>query len=105
MPNHYTPEFKKHHVEAWRASGLTRRQYCQSQAINAATFKHWPAQIQAKQGSADKWPALLPIHIAQPAAAEALATPVMVYLPNGYRVACQPAQLADIFRALNHAEA
>ena len=26
MPNRYTPEFKKHQVEAWRASGLTRRQ-------------------------------------------------------------------------------
>jgi hypothetical protein len=43
MPQHYTLEFKKHHVEAWRASGQTRRQYCESQGINEGTFKHWPS--------------------------------------------------------------
>lgn len=31
MPKYDTPEFKKHRVEAWRTSGLTRRQYCESQ--------------------------------------------------------------------------
>ncbi|CAI1905777.1 Uncharacterised protein [Serratia fonticola] len=38
MLNRYTPEFKKHHVEAWRASGMTRRQYSESQGINEGTL-------------------------------------------------------------------
>ncbi|WP_411569353.1 IS66 family insertion sequence element accessory protein TnpA [Serratia sp. UGAL515B_01] len=51
MPNRYTSEFKKHHVEAWWASGLTRRQYCESQGINEGTFKHWPSQSKASHRS------------------------------------------------------
>lgn len=107
MPNRYTPEFKKHHVEAWRASGQTRRQYCESQDINEGTFKHWPSQINAKtkHHTAVALPEVLPIQIARPSAPHLSLDPVMVYLPGGCRVACQPAQLGDVFRALNYAEA
>ena len=105
MPNRYTPEFKKHHVEAWRASGQTRRQYCESHDINEGTFKHWPSQIKASHRSTAGLPSVLPVQIAQPSAPEALTDPVMVYLPGGCRVACQPAQLGDVFRALKYAEA
>ncbi|WON78258.1 IS66 family insertion sequence element accessory protein TnpA [Serratia sp. UGAL515B_01] len=105
MPKHYTPEFKKHHVDAWRASGLTRRQYAESQAINEGSFKHWPSQIKTKNNPSARLLSVLPVQIAQPSAPEALTDPVMVYLPGGYRVACQTAQLADVFRALKYAEA
>ncbi len=104
MPKHYTPEFKKHHVDAWRASDLNRRQYCESQGINEGTFKHWPSQIKTKNPSAGL-PSVLPVHIARSSAPVALTDPVMVYLPGGCRVACQPAQLGDVFRALKYAEA
>jgi hypothetical protein len=105
MPKHYTPEFKEHHVDAWRASGLTRRQYAGSQGINEGTFKHWPAQIKTKNHPSTERPSVLPIQIARPSAPEALTNPIMVYLPGGCRVACQSAQLADVFRALKHAQA
>lgn len=105
MPNRYTPEFKMHHVEAWRISGQTRRQYCQSHGINEGTFKHWPSQIKASHRPTAGLPSLLPVQIAQPSAPEVLTDPVMVYLPGGRRVACQPAQLGDVFRALKYAEA
>ncbi len=39
MPQHYTLEFKKHHIEAWRTRGRTRRQYCESQGINEGTSR------------------------------------------------------------------
>lgn len=105
MPKHYTPEFKKHHVDAWRASELTRRQYCESQGINEGTFKHWPSQIKTKNYSSAGLPPVLPVQIARPSATQTLTDPVMVYLPGGCRLACQPAQLGDVFRALKHAEA
>lgn len=45
MANIYTPELKKQHVDDWRCSGLTRREYAALHAINFNTFKHWPAQL------------------------------------------------------------
>ncbi|WP_447877220.1 IS66 family insertion sequence element accessory protein TnpA [Serratia fonticola] len=72
MPKQYTPEFKKHHVDAWRASGLTRHQYAGSQGINEGTFKHWPSQINAKKQyqPTAKLPEVLPIQIARPSTAQ-----------------------------------
>jgi transposase-like protein len=106
MPNRYTPAFKKHHVEAWQASGLTRRQYCASQGINESTFKHWRAQMKATSHTTA--PAVLPVQVTASASAPAPDTSsalLMLYLPQGYRLACQPAQLADVLQALKYAEA
>ncbi|PNM27185.1 IS66 family insertion sequence hypothetical protein [Yersinia enterocolitica] len=105
MPKHYTPECKIHHLEAWRASGLTRRQYCQSQGISEGTFKHWPSQTKNKYNPSPGLPSVLPVQIARPLPIDSLTDPVMLYLPGGCRVACQPAQLGDIFKALNYAQA
>lgn len=105
MPNQYTPEFKKHHVDAWRVSGLTRRQYCASQGLSEGTFKHWPSQVSAKHRTTPEPPSVLPVQIARPASGFSGTDPVMVYLPGGCRVACQPAQLGEVFRALKYAEA
>jgi len=105
MTNRYTPELKKHHVDQWRASGLTRRQYCESQGINPGAFKHWTSQVKATQGSIDTLPSIMPIHITPPSAPEPLTEPVILYLPCGHRIACQPAQLSRVFQALKYAEA
>lgn len=105
MPNQYTPEFKKHHVEAWRASGMTRHQYCEIEGLIEGTFKKWPSQINPKLPTNDEIPTLLPVTIARPAAAPPITGPVTVHLPGGVKVDCQPAQLTDVIRALNRAQA
>ncbi|WP_226312176.1 IS66 family insertion sequence element accessory protein TnpB [Salmonella enterica subsp. diarizonae serovar 58:r:z53] len=61
---------KKHHVTAWRASGLTRVQYCELHAIPFKSLSQWPQDI-AKAERRANVPAVLPVHIAQPSHADA----------------------------------
>ncbi|MFH6895707.1 IS66 family insertion sequence element accessory protein TnpA [Providencia huaxiensis] len=105
MANVYTSEFKKQHVDAWRVSGLTRREYAHSQGINPNTFKHWPSQL--SEPISEGAPNVIPVSIIRAPLSNTLKTDdnVMVYLPNGCRVACQPSQLAVVFQALAYAEA
>ncbi|WP_442320129.1 IS66 family insertion sequence element accessory protein TnpA [Buttiauxella ferragutiae] len=35
-------EQKKQHVASWRASGLTRQQYCELHDIPFTSFREWP---------------------------------------------------------------
>lgn len=110
MANIYTPELKKQHVNDWRCSGLTRREYAALHAINFNTFKHWPAQLATKNQENAPYepvPHVLPVTIT-PAANSTLAVShdaVMIYLPNGYRVACQISQLNSVFQVLADAKA
>lgn len=38
-------EQKKQHVAAWRASGLTRQQYCELNNIPFTSLREWPQDI------------------------------------------------------------
>lgn len=56
---------KKHHVTAWRASGLTRVQYCELHAIPFKSLSQWPQNITKAERRANE-PTVLPVHIAPP---------------------------------------
>lgn len=53
---------KKQHVASWRASGLTRRQYCELNDIPFTSFREWPQDVAKAQRRASK-PTVLPVHI------------------------------------------
>ncbi|EFR3947697.1 IS66 family insertion sequence element accessory protein TnpB, partial [Salmonella enterica] len=36
---------KKHHVTAWRTSGLTRQQYCELNDIPFTSLREWPKDV------------------------------------------------------------
>lgn len=38
----WTLDQKKHHVTAWRTSGLTRQQYCELYDIPFTSLREWP---------------------------------------------------------------
>lgn len=38
----WTLDQKKHHVTAWRSSGLTREQYCDLYDIPFKSLRQWP---------------------------------------------------------------
>ncbi|EBR5103448.1 IS66 family insertion sequence element accessory protein TnpB [Salmonella enterica] len=100
---------KKQHVTAWRASGLTRQQYCELNDIPFNSFREWPQDV-AKAGRRSSEPTVLPVHIVEPVPpAESFSTmvnePVTLFLPGGIRMCCHPSQLTDVFRALKHADA
>ncbi|EIH6926519.1 IS66 family insertion sequence element accessory protein TnpB, partial [Escherichia coli] len=41
----WTLDQKKHHVAAWRASGLTREQYCELYDIPFKSLRQWPQDV------------------------------------------------------------
>ncbi|EGC1290759.1 IS66 family insertion sequence element accessory protein TnpB [Salmonella enterica] len=97
---------KKHHVTAWRTSGLTRQQYCELYDIPFKSLRQWPQDIAKAERRANE-PTVLPVHIAPPLHADAPppVEPVTLFLPGGIRMCCQPSQLTDVFRALKYAQA
>lgn len=101
-------EQKIQHVSAWRASGLTRLQYCELNDIPFTAFREWPQDV-TKSRQRTNEPAVLPLHIAEPLphaeSVPAVTTePVTLFLPGGIRMSCHSSQLTDVFRALKYAQ-
>lgn len=46
MKQRWFIEQKKQHVASWRASGLTRQQYCELHDIPFTSFREWPRMSQ-----------------------------------------------------------
>jgi hypothetical protein len=64
MKQRWFIEQKKQHVAGWRASGLTRLQYCELNDIPFTSFREWPQDV-AKAERRAKEPAVLPVHITE----------------------------------------
>lgn len=103
----WTIEQKRQHVAAWRASGLTRQQYCELNDIPSHHFANRRRMSQKAERRANE-PTVLPVHIAPPLHADVpqpvTNEPVTLFLPGGVRMCCQPSQLTDVFRALKYAQ-
>lgn len=103
----WTLDQKKHHVAAWRASGLTREQYCELYDIPFKSLRQWPQDV-AKAEKRARAPEIIPVSVSgAPGMANGRPLsdePVTLFLPGGIRMCCQPSQLTDVFRALRHAD-
>ncbi|MEE4407021.1 IS66 family insertion sequence element accessory protein TnpA [Enterobacter mori] len=108
----WTLDQKKHHVAAWRASGLTREQYCDLYDIPVKSLRQWPQDV-AKAEQRANAPDVIPVRVSEVPAdidtahqhATAVNEPVTLFLPGGIRMCCHPSQLTDVFRALKYADA
>ncbi|GEM_PF-6517902 len=58
----WTLDQKKHHVAAWRASGLTREQYCELYDIPFKSLRQWPQDV-AKAEQCAKAPEVIPFSV------------------------------------------
>ncbi|MGK0603586.1 IS66 family insertion sequence element accessory protein TnpA [unidentified bacterial endosymbiont] len=97
----WSADDKKHHIRAWRDSGLTSRQYALHHNINPGYFKNWPSMFPDINNQPDS--AVIPVRVTpEPSAINAAVT---LHLPGGCRIDCLPAQLPDVLRAVKHAEA
>lgn len=105
----WTFEEKKQHVVHWRASGLTRQQYCEQYGIPVYTMRKWPHEI-AKAGrkenesmseSTATTGSLGPQEQKLPRVTD---EPVILFLPDGYWVSCHCSLVADVYVALKHTE-
>ncbi|HAT1685480.1 TPA: IS66 family insertion sequence element accessory protein TnpB, partial [Klebsiella oxytoca] len=102
---------KKHHVTAWRGSGLTREQYCDLYDIPFKSLRQCPQDI-AKAERRAKTPEVIPVHVSASPAGYDISPPhvtthepVTLFLPGGIRMCSHPSQLTDVFRALKYADA
>lgn len=104
MTIHYTTTQKIHHVRDWRASGLTRLQYCRLHGLSSLNFHEW-LSLPDEDTTSTETPVLLPVCIhpsPEPAPPNNLIT---LHLPGGCRIDCLPAQLSGVLKAVKHAEA
>ncbi|WP_439413191.1 IS66 family insertion sequence element accessory protein TnpA [Enterobacter ludwigii] len=106
----WTLDQKKHHVTAWRSSGLTREQYCDLYDIPFKSLRQWPQDVALAERRA-KAPEVIPISVsAAPVGTDTVQQPpvandpVTLHLPGGIRMCCHPSQLTDVFRALRYAD-
>lgn len=103
MVTHHTTTQKIQHVHDWRASGLTRLQYCRLHGLSSHAFHEW-LRLPDDGASVAEYPVLLPVCI-QPSPEPADSGVITLHLPGGWRIDCLPAQLPDVLRAVKHAEA
>lgn len=107
----WTLDQKKHHVAAWRASGLTREQYCDLYDIPFKSMRQWPQDVALAERRA-KAPEVILLRVsATPVSTDTVQPhavtidPITLHLPGGIRMCCHPSQLTDVFRALRYADA
>ena len=94
-----TEEQRRHHVEAWRKSGLSRLVYSRQHGLHPTTFSAWVRQ--ALVGSAPM-PSLVPVTVQREL--ERSEAGSVLRLVGGARlelpVAVSPAWLAELLRCL-----
>ncbi|MNN93303.1 hypothetical protein D3C81_2117200 [compost metagenome] len=86
------------HVDAWRRSGLTRRQYALQHNIPFNRFRNWIQRTPTSATGTD----LIPVRVVCPKHSEAT---VMLHLPGGIQLSCALATLAEVIRVVSHAQA
>ncbi|KQC28092.1 IS66 family insertion sequence element accessory protein TnpA, partial [Escherichia coli] len=58
----WTLDQKRHHVAAWRASGLIREQYCELYDIPFKSLRQWPQDV-AKAEKRARAPEIIPVSV------------------------------------------
>ena len=79
------------HVEAWRASGQSRADYCTAHGLSRKTFGWWAWRLdrQGRPAPADPAAHFLPVEIAEvpdEGGAAAVEARIEIALPDGVRV-------------------
>ncbi|MNV83612.1 hypothetical protein D3C71_1774290 [compost metagenome] len=85
------------HVDAWRSSGLTRKQYARQHNIPFNRFRNWIQRTPTSATSSD----LIPARVVSLTQSE---TTVTLHLPCGITLSCTLAMLAEVIRVVTHAQ-
>jgi transposase-like protein len=83
-----TAEQRRELIEEYRASGLSKAEFCRQRGVNLATFCHWFGGRKKHRGkraakTAERGPQFAEVAVASPATEQAA---VEVLLPNGARI-------------------
>ncbi len=75
-------KFWKHHIEAWRGSGLSQRAYCRKNNLKEYRFSHWKSRLAKADVAARFVRVPLAAHLPVPIKRGLLH----LHCPNGFRV-------------------
>ncbi len=72
----------KHHLDAWKRSGLSQTEYCRQHDLNNKVFSLWKGKLAKKslKVSESKQPTLVPSSVIEKTHVD---IPVVLKLPNG----------------------
>ena len=56
--------FWREHVETWKRSGLSARQYCERHGLNRGTLGYWGSRLRAAEAAEATASHFLPVHVA-----------------------------------------
>ena len=99
MAKRHGQEFWRKHLEAWRRSDLTQREYCANHGLGEKAFYRWRRKEREAAASATTSLTLVPVSVGAPVAGSV----VRLHSPGGWRIEL-PAEgapwLADLLRQL-----
>lgn len=99
MAKRHGQEFWREHLEAWRRSDLTQREYCANQGLGEKAFYRWRRKEREAVASAKSSLTLVPVSVS----ASVTGNVVRLHSPGGWRIEL-PADgapwLADLLRQL-----
>ena len=99
MAKRHGQEFWREHLEAWRRSDLTQREYCANQGLGEKAFYRWRRKEREAVASAKSSLTLVPVSVSAPVTGNV----VRLHSPGGWRIEL-PADgapwLADLLRQL-----
>lgn len=99
MAEWHGQEFWRVHIEAWRGSDLTQREYCAAQGLGEKAFYRWRRKEWEAVASAQSSLTLVPVSVGAPVTGSV----VRLHSPGGWRVelpAGGAPWLADLLRHL-----
>lgn len=99
MAERHGQEFWRVHIEAWRRSDLTQREYCAAQGLGEKAFYRWRRKEWEAVASAQSSLTLVPVSVGAPVTGSV----VRLHSPGGWRIelpAGGAPWLADLLRHL-----
>ena len=99
MAKRHGQEFWRVHIEAWRRSDLTQREYCAAQGLGEKAFYRWRRKEWEAIASAQSSLTLVPVSVGAPVTGSV----VRLHSPGGWRIelpAGSAPWLADLLRHL-----
>ncbi len=99
MAKRHGQEFWRVHIEAWRRSDLTQREYCAAQGLGEKAFYRWRRKEWEAVASAQSSLTLVPVSVGAPVTGSV----VRLHSPGGWRIelpAGSAPWLADLLRHL-----
>lgn len=99
MAKRHGQEFWRAHLEAWRRSDLTQREYCATQGLGEKAFYRWRRKEWEAVAQAQSSLTLVPVSVGAPVTGSV----VRLHSPGGWRIelpAGSAPWLADLLRHL-----